>query len=643
MTEAHLGDAGIAVSTLNEYAPLLNAREKAFGFRIPFWFYELFIEHSDFDPDVDEAVHTGPDVEKTIPEWLKSCTAEDCIHLIQEKQPIDYFFWSLEQRIELSMKIIECSTESGNPHRLLDWIGLKQVTRQVAVYKRFDGCTTLHLAAREIAWVMKEGKKSALDLAVHLTVDLITNGADVSATWRGLTPFMVFIHFSKECCCSSHLESNLKVDLELWSVVLQRSGVDLRSFANSEQVILEPPARPNLSSAPEEWLQVHRLVFNENTSSWDVKVRTRRSLPIHEMVSVPGAWLPYTLNISKICWPPSLTEKEEGTWTEVGTVHIQSDLWTLGDEPRHQPQIALESLLLQTQDDHGAIALRVNKRKHPSVLRRSCSLSHLLRPQTLDRHCYKSDVRRLRPWLPHSHSCLRDGRHRFGCGDECMDWNRIARACVRGASIAERCVQETASWQKYHFDGDEMRLWKEMQLKQCPTGLEMSSFLTEDGRWVSTHNWKTIKACETRPPWHREGSSPATLNWSLAATETQASPVGVRLPTAMVQSELVKSKITPELYTNEYVGVLPLEMEGEFSKTQEQRLAKPKQELEKIAVVGIGTNTATDEANKPRVREPPDEITLTETDEGQERTMPKVVKNSWVCVGDCTAMLHSHH
>ena len=429
-----------------------------------------------------------------VPIWIDWCASEDCIRLIQQSQSSPYFAWPLQQRIEFSMLLSSLTYLQ----RVLIWIGVPHITRELSLYQRANGKTVLHMVAHLIGAKPRRSLSTGDD--VHAAVDLISLGADVSAVWAGATPFMKLIASFRNACCQSQDEMMLGEAINLWRTVLQRCEVDLRSYARTEQAIWRHSESSGSFVLWLKRLKARRIVFDENTESWDLEVLSQDSVPIYESHSVPGAWVAETPQISKICWEPSVAERNDCKWVRTGQTRIKSHTWIVGEAARKRMTPGHEILLTDSQDDHGIIALRVNKRKPSAVLRRRGSMPHLLGVQAFEVTCPRSF--RYHPWLAIWHLCPYDGKLRFDC-EHAEDDEPDIRACAQGASIQETCVQETSSWDDFHFGGVEVRRFTREVEQECPVGWEKSLFLSDDGRWVSTETWKTIKVCEPRPWWCR--------------------------------------------------------------------------------------------------------------------------------------------
>ena len=495
LTETRLCDAGRAESALTEAT-----------YRAPrgviLQLYRLVIEHSDFDPDFYETMACVESFEfYDVPLWLRCCVYEDCIRLIQQSQSSSYFAWPLQQRIEFSM-FISSIMYSSRIHHLLVWIGVNQITRELALYQGVDGETALHMVAGFMARNLRRTALTDDDDDVRAAIDLISLGADLSAVWAERTPFMQLILILVCDCCPNHAEMKLREAINLWRTVLQRCKVDLRSYARTEQAIWRQFKSSGCFVLGEKGLKARRIVFDENSGTWELEVLSQDLVPIYESHSVPGAWVPDTPEISKICWKPSGAERNDCKWVRTDQTPVKSHPWIVGEAARKRTTPDHEILLTDSQDDHGIIALKVNKRKPSAALRRRGSMPHLLGVQAFDRRCRRSRVFRYHPWLPMWHLCPYDGKLLFDCEYTIFDEPNL-RACAQGASIEESCVQETGRWDRLHFDGEEIRMFRRDIEQESPVGLEDSSFLTDDGRWVSTETWKTIKVCEPRPWWCR--------------------------------------------------------------------------------------------------------------------------------------------
>ena len=429
-----------------------------------------------------------------LPIWLRLCTAEDCVRLIQHNQSSSFFAWPLQQRTEFCMRFLnESFFESVQ--ELLTWIGVDQFNSELALYKDPEGKTLLHWVAELMGRDLR--KESFPNDDVQAAVDLLSLGADVSALRDKRTPFLELISSFRFTCCQFHSEVKLGEAINLWGTILRRCEVDLHSYASIEQQIWTCFETSSEFHLEEKRLKPRRLVFDENSDSWKLEVLSFVSIPLYESPSIPGSWMPDMPRISEICWEPYDEDEDDYTWIKTGGVEIQSDPWIVGDGGSRRMDPGYETLLNQAQDDHGVIALRVNQRKPSAMLRRRCSQPHL---RHLERWCRKSGAKNPRPWLPGWHVCPYDGRLRFDC-DVMVHHRPDFRACAKGFSCRESCVQETSRWNDYHFDGHEVRWNRRYWEQECRPGSEMLSFLTDDGRWISTETWKMIKVCEPRPWW----------------------------------------------------------------------------------------------------------------------------------------------
>jgi hypothetical protein len=484
LTQPGLSNAGIAEPALNEAA----SRPRDASLEL----YRLFIESSDFDPDLYE-IMSDPEslADSDVPMWLKWCRLKSSIQLIQSNQISPFFAWPFEKRLELSMHLFRHPLVIWSSETILAWVGLEQATRELALYKDPKGDTALHMVAWDIGSNSRWEERGNDD--VQVAVDLISLGADVSAVRSGRTPFMDLIDACGAGCCQHHLESSLRKAIHTWTDILRRSGVDVRSCARTEQSAWASSVSIVLDSDGKRY-EVRRFIFDEDTEEWGLEMLSSVSVPLYEAHSIPGAWVPHIPQISRLCWPPSDAERNDCGWIKTGGLSLQSAPWIVSRADRRQLEDDHESLLMESQDDHRIIALRVGQRKPSAILRRRGSISHSLGSRAFDRLCPESKVGKLRPWLPDWHICPYDGRLRFDC--ESGYWGEPSlKKCMQGISIRESCVQETENWLDHHFDGWDLEWWRPRWSKERPPGSEPSSFLTDDGRWVSTQTWKTIKVC----------------------------------------------------------------------------------------------------------------------------------------------------
>ena len=468
--------------------------------------YRLFIENSDFDPDLYEMLSCFERASyKNVPIWLVLCPNEDCVRLVQQNQCSSFFTWPLESRIDLSMLLFEEFTWWPRPLLILDWIGLKQATPELALYKTPDGNTVLHMVAEHIGLILEQVIEGSDQITLQLAIDLVSLGADISAACSGkTTPFMQLLRcLCGRSCCRRHLEIKMRKAVNLWRNILQSGGVDVHNDFRTEEALLGQFGAMEFRTSRKESLRLRRLIFDEANERWDMEVQACCFVPLYRIQHVPGDWLPDTPQISMICWPPHSADENDCRWVMIEEVCAESEPWILGSTNRRELAPDHDSLLTDSQDDHGIIALRLSQRK-PGAMRRRASMPCLIGQRALCRFRYRceSNVTNIRPWLPHWHVCPHDGRIRFDCdgGDR---YEPTLRDCVKGASKQESCVQDNGNWQSYHFDGSLLRLWRKRCLRKYPVGSEESSFLTDDGRWVSTETWKTVKMCEEKPFWWR--------------------------------------------------------------------------------------------------------------------------------------------
>ena len=484
----------------------LNAGTFYYGENYDLAIYRLFIENSDFDPDLSEMLSLfEKGSHKTIPYWLSWCPNKDCVRLIQQNQCSSFFAWPLESRIDFSMMLFEQYPRRSLPPLILDWIGLKQATLDLALYKRADGNTVLHMVAEHIGRNFDQFMEGSEKVTLQLASDLVSLGADISAVRsERTTPFMQLLdRLPWGICCRHHVEIKVKKAIDLWRNILQSGGVDVHNHFLTEEALLGQFGAMELQTSGQEWLNIRCLTFDEVNERWDMEVQACCWVPLYRVQHVPGAWLPDTPQISMICWEPCTADENDCRWVMIEEVCAESEPWILGSADTRELAPDRDLLLTDSQDDHDIIALRLNQRK-PAAMRRRASMPCLIGQRALYRFRYscESNVTNFRPWLPHWHVCPHDGRICFDC-EGTGGYELTLRDCVKGASEQESCVQDTQNWQLYHFDGSELRLWREHCLSKYPVESEESSFLTDDGRWVSTETWKTVKMCEGKPWWLR--------------------------------------------------------------------------------------------------------------------------------------------
>ena len=428
--------------------------------------------------------------------WLRWCVYEDCKRLIQRSQSSSYFARPLQQYMELTLLLL-VEIDIGYLHHPLIWSAAHQITRELALFQGVNGKTILHMVAESIGRNLSQNLSP--DHVLHAVFDLVSLGADVSAVWGEGTPFIHLIDSLETACCQTHSEIKLGEAVKLWITILQRCEVHLPSYARTEQAIWRHSESSGSFVLGQKRLKARRIVFDENSGSWDLEVLSQDLVPIYESHSIPGAWVPDIPEISKICWVPSVAEQNECKWVLTDDVRVKSAPWIIREAAGKRVTPAYEILLTNSQDDHGIIALRVNKRKPSARLRRRGSMPHLLGMQAFDRRCRRSRIFGYHPWLPRLHLCPYDGKLRFDC--DTTDGEPNFRACAQGASIRESCMQETWRWDRFHFDGQAVQDFRRRVERECPVRLEESLFLSDDGRWVSTETWKTIKVCEPGPWW----------------------------------------------------------------------------------------------------------------------------------------------
>ena len=365
------------------------------------------------------------------------------------------------------------------PQRILYWIAETKVTRAIAEYKRNDGCTLLHLLIEAI-WRFKD---ESLGAALDLIASLISHGAEISSIWRGRTPFLRFLE-ERSCgrpsCCRYHFVFALRAETYFWHDILRHSGTPFLGYVRGENLAIKHCETAVCGFSSEETVAINRWISSNESTKWDLEVFWVVSIPIYERQSVPGAWPQSDREVSKICWEPSYEDQDANGWVKSSQLLIKGGIWSLQEESSQLTETAHDTLLSACQDDHGVIALRVDRQHRPLSLQRSCSFSGVIGDSLFQA---RDESRR---WLPYYHRCPRDGKFQF-YGDE-----RDTRACIRGACGPDLSIQETWRWQCNSFVGEFVEDDRERWLKRRPSTLDESCFLTDDGRWVSTKSWKTV-------------------------------------------------------------------------------------------------------------------------------------------------------
>ena len=465
-----LGDDGGAANALDEYVYAMFDTQDRQGLES---IYRLFFEKTDIDTDLCE-------LRFKFPFWLYFVSDEIAWVCLKEAQATAYSSWPTDLRMEIGMRVFNMTIYlHREPQRILYWIGESKVTRAIAEYKRNDGFTLLHLVIE----VLRRFKDESLDAALDLIASLISHGAEISSIWRGKTPFLRFLEErsrGRPSCCRYHLVFALRADTYLWYDVLRRSGTPFLRFVRGENLAMKHCNTTVYRFSSEEKVAVDRLTLTADSSKWDLEVHSTCCVPIYERRSAPGAWPHSDKDVSKICWKPSYRYEDATDWVESDRLILEGRTWSLEKESLQPWKATHDARSLGCQDDHGVIALRVDRQQRPLSLQRSCSFSGVI-GDSLFQACDES-----RRWLPYYQRCPRDGKFQF------YDGERDTRACLRGACGLDLSIQETRKWQTFSFVGQYVKRFRERWLKRRPPTLDESCFLTDDGRWVSTKSWKTI-------------------------------------------------------------------------------------------------------------------------------------------------------
>jgi hypothetical protein len=377
-------------------------------------------------------------------------------------------------------------------------MGLKQTLQNLVLDGGYS--YALHIVTYELGEAIWLNDEKSMTTLINVAIGLIHLGADMDFTWNSRSPLVNLTSYgeTEDTDLQVHLQ-NLRIAIELWDHVLRASRVDIPSYVRREQEMLSKETSSIIQRGANPKLKLCSLSYDESSEQWDLEVDTIRTINIYELQSIPGAWPLSMPRIGQIHWSPLTREKEEGVWRKVRRIVLQSHTWSVVVEPQQGTHLVLEGIVADIQDDHDIIMLQANRWQHRRGLHRSCSMPNLLRPLNPRQIDNAYAMRSARPWLPSMHICPHDGKLRFNCynADQDLD-HQDARECVYGTSISADSLQETSDWWRWHFDGDESRWVQKEWRKERPVDSDESSFLTDDGRWVSTETWKTIKVCEER-------------------------------------------------------------------------------------------------------------------------------------------------
>ena len=168
--------------------------------------------------------------------------------------------------------------------------------------------------------------------------------------------------------------------IRLWNHGLGIVGMNANTFIQQQQEGTRDQADPTAIYCWRDMaVFLHSLNFSPGIQRWDVKLYTTRTITLYKLQSIPCAWPAIEPSISQIYWPPSIREKEEGTWREVRKFRIKSNPWTMDTDPQQRMENSLHSILVDAQGDHGLKSLMANRSKRAAGLRRACSMPNLLR------------------------------------------------------------------------------------------------------------------------------------------------------------------------------------------------------------------------------------------------------------------------
>lgn len=508
-----MSHAGVAATALDRW---LDGEHFHLASHEPASIYRLMIEKSDFDPDLDDILDPlDPIGSINAPRWIQECRDADSIKVIQQGQSSDFHSWPALKRIQYGVHAYRYRTDGVFPskeHLMLDWMGLDQVTPELASFELADGFTPLHIVARAMAVMIRDRDlERHLNHLARLAQDLIHSGANVSAVGAGRTPFIEFLSTvvgsSRPHCCHEHLDTMIKDALHLWRGIITFSGVELRSYASIETARMTWMNEFSKGICPlffrrrrKEYIKFSQMISDETAEQWSLNIKSTIVIQVFSKHLLPGSWKSYSMVPETICWRPTKIEEQEGIWIKRGRYRLASKLQKFSARGERNDEHPYNAILTESQDDHGIIALRANHKRSPMALKRCNSFSQP--PRSNNIACSEDRANRARKWLPVAHVCPFDGKLRFTCdGTLAPSWSKtipVLRRCIRGVSMRNNCIQETEAWRENHFCGDgtlhERREW----LKELPAGRQDSFYLLDDGRWICTDTWRTVKSCERR-------------------------------------------------------------------------------------------------------------------------------------------------
>lgn len=409
-------------------------------------------------------------------------TVDFCIRLL----PASWFSRTLSERllhglVTASSSCLVLDTYRNLPHR--NYFPLMESVDNVAEIAAFEssiGDTYLHCAANWIGQVVRFSPMLNMTARWNEWLRLITawasNGADLSAIYKGLTPLQRIIW----CWNAQFIDANImQRGLTLWLQALWKAEVSLGAYFERERdLFLELGSSFNYN-----FDLVFSSVTGDRPDNWKVETSTVSRMEVFRLDNPPGSWSVDDGVPKHICWKPSHAELDEGNWVKVKTQ-------TLVSEPFTVSPLSIESgeyfnILERTQDDHGPIALRATSRKHPALRLGSASQPPSLRRRegaysgnNIARHDYipwshPSGANRY--WLTACHICPFDSKLRFDClpdPDSAEYYFRdrfytaiSLRHCMRGVGV-RMGVQETPDWRVWSFEGRARRvtLYDEMDM-----------------------------------------------------------------------------------------------------------------------------------------------------------------------------------
>lgn len=284
--------------------------------------------------------------------------------IIQRNMCLPYLSEPLEQRFLYAMSLHEFLTTAES---FLQALGLTAVDPSIAKLVDANGETILHFAAIVLG---QQYTRSDMMQWRDFIIELIRAEATLHhINDRGRTPLLAFIRYSKD-----NVVFEGQSRLQFWAETLQLAGVDLLDYGTTETDTWRDVNVSEQSQHDYPEIRPVGFSYSAKPTDWVLRVRILRVVTVWELGNLPGAWPSSVMVPRRICWYPGTKEEAEGSWHEVASIDILSDVQDIERLPRNVHESG--ELVKGTQDDAAMVALLVtNPRK---LLHRSKSCPFMI-------------------------------------------------------------------------------------------------------------------------------------------------------------------------------------------------------------------------------------------------------------------------